>query len=249
MRGALANFKLPEGYTELPGYTIYTRRNRNQNLQDVMVYSPETETQPSHTVVAPTGHFTVDATNQQLVLTLTNAIDHVAPGDHSLSFAELPLTFTNFGTAIKTNIAITDLTFQQLQEEMRRRNVGLKISSETITNTALADPAKRKKALQKNLSDFEEPIRIQMHKQIAFSFACFGFTLIGIPLGIRVQRRETKIGVFIALALIAVYFGIQIIGQSLGSHPQYAPHLLMWLPNILFQSVGAVLLWRANRGI
>lgn len=248
MRGALAGFKLPEGYTELPGYTIYTGRNRNQNLQDVMVYTVENDTK-SHTVVAKTGHLIVDVTNQQLVLILTNAIDHISPGDQSFFFAELSLPFTNFASAAKTNIAITDLTFSQLQREMRKRSMSAPIPLSTVTNAASADAARRKKMLQKTLSDFAEPVRIQMHKQIAFSFACIGFTLIGIPLGIRVHRRETKIGVFIALALIAVYFGIQIIGQSLASHPQYAPHLLMWFPNLIFQSVGAVLLWRANRGI
>jgi len=251
MRGALANFKLPEGYTDLPGepyYTIYTRRNRNQNLQDVMVYRVEHGSN-SFTIVAPTAHYQVDVTNQQLVFNFTNATMHYAPGDNISFASEATYAITNLASAPRVGTPITDMTFQQLQEELRNRNIGSKISLDTVTNMAKADPAKRKKALQKNLSDFEEPIRIQMHKEIAFSFACFGFTLIGIPLGIRVHRRETKIGVFLALGLIALYFGIQFVGQSLASHPQYAPHLLMWLPNILFQSVGAVLLWRANRGI
>jgi len=251
MRGALANFKLPEGYTDLPGepyYTIYTVRNRNQNLQDVMVYSVERGSN-SYTIVAPTAHYVVDSTNQQLVFYFTNATMHYAPGDNISFASEFRYGITNLASAPKVGTPITDMTFPQLQEELRNRNIGSKISLDTVTNMAKADPAKRKKALQKNLSDFEEPIRIQMHKEIAFSFACFGFTLIGIPLGIRVQRRETKIGVFLALGLIALYFGIQFVGQSLASRPQYAPHLFMWLPNILFQSVGAVLLWRANRGI
>lgn len=251
MRGALANFKLPEGYTDLPGdpyYTIYTRRNRNQNLQDVMVYSAENETN-NKTVVAPTGHLFVDVTNQQLILLLTNATLHDSVGDISYFGHEMTLKITNLTSGVKSGVAITDMTFSQLQQELRKRNVGSAISSNAVTSAASMDQVKRKKALQKNLSDFEEPIRMQMHKEIAFSFACFGFTLIGIPLGIRVQRRETKIGVFIALGLIAVYFAIQLIGQSLVSHPQYAPHLLMWFPNLMFQAIGAVLLWRANRGI
>jgi len=251
MRGALVNFKLPEGYTDLPGdpyYSIYTRRVRNQNLQDIMVYSAENETN-SRTVVAPTGRFLVDVTNQLLILYLTNATTHISPGDGSFFGSEMKLVITNLASNAKTGVPTTDMTFTELQQELRKRNLGTRVSLETVTNTAAADPAKRKKALQKSLSDFEEPIRIQMHKEVAFSFACFGFTLIGIPLGIRVHRRETKIGVFIALALIAIYFGIQLVGQSLGSHPQYAPHLLMWFPNLIFQAVGAVLLWRANRGI
>jgi len=251
MRGALANFKLPEGYTDLPGdqhYTIYTRRNRNQHLQDVMVYTAATDTNSS-TIVAPTGYYFVDVTNQNLFLYLTNATDYESPSGSSFFAAESTYVFSNLTGNARSDTPISDMTFSQLQDELRKRNARMPVSSNTVANAASMDREKRKKALQKNLSDFEEPIRMQMHKEIALSFACFGFTLIGIPLGIRVQRRETKIGVFLALALIAVYFTIQIAGQSLVSHPQYAPHLFMWVPNLLFQSVGAVLLWRANRGI
>jgi lipopolysaccharide export system permease protein len=60
------------------------------------------------------------------------------------------------------------------------------------------------------------------------------------------MRREIAIAVGF---LVAFYYLFFLVGQALDTRPEYAPYLIIWLPNFIFQTVGAVLLWRANRGV
>jgi lipopolysaccharide export system permease protein len=49
--------------------------------------------------------------------------------------------------------------------------------------------------------------------------------------------------------VVLAYYAFVILGQALQDQPQWFPHIILWLPNLLFQGIGAFLLWRVNRGV
>ncbi len=246
----LSNLQLPEGrpITEFPGYILYLGKIHKQDLQDVLLYQLKDETNVDLKVRAPRGRLEVDAPHQKITLRLFDAtIVYVAGGAAGIA-KEWPLELDLGGTRKKAGKpGISDMTFTQLRDELRnwehRIDLPLanKLSDDELRN--------EKRELQGLREEKMEEIRVQIHRQTAFSFACFSFTLIGIPLGIRVHRRETNIGIAIALGLVVVYYALILFAGAHTSRPDLAPHLWVWLPNFLFQAIGAVLLWRTNRGI
>jgi lipopolysaccharide export system permease protein len=244
----LSRFQLPEGrpISDFPGYMVYFGRNRNQILQDVLLFQLKDATNIEMSVRAPRGRIEVNKEQEKLILHLYDAtIEYVSSGVAGVSGEA---TFElNLGAAEKSagKPGISDMTFTQLREELRLWEDRMHQAPPKLPLAQL----KQLKSQMQRWNDIAEPIRIQMHRQVAFSFACFSFTLIGIPLGIRMHRRETNVGVSIALGLVAIYYALLILASSESTRADLAPHLWLWVPNILFQAVGAVLLWRANRGI
>jgi lipopolysaccharide export system permease protein len=89
--------------------------------------------------------------------------------------------------------------------------------------------------------------RTELNKRYSFSLACLTFALVGIPLGVTAQRRETSVGFALSLFVALAYMIFILVGDILNAKPELYPHLLMWAPNAIFLSVGSVLFYRLSR--
>ncbi len=249
LRAELATSYLPEGkwIADFPGYILYVGKNNSGDLRDVIALKLQNETNVQLTIHAARGKREVMMAERKMKVTLYEGTIMSMGGNQRTveAFEEWPVEFA-LGAREKATLKVDDMTFPQLRQQLAdlEKRMKLRIPLERLTREQQMTWRKEWDQWRKDLTVVE----FHMHRQVAFSFACFGFTLLGIPLGLRVHRRETNIGIAIALLLVAVYYSFILVGQTLDTKPQYAPHLIVWLPNLLFQGVGAVLLWRANRG-
>ncbi len=247
----LANAQIPEGrfIRDFPGYIFYTEKNNGGDLENVLIYRLRDETNIDTTIHAERGRLAPQRAGNQLIIDLYDARS-VTVSDRGNIFQSSPKISLNLSSSAATNRVtkprISDMTFVQLQQELHDlENLNLP----AVGPDSPSDWKAQLQMMRQQKQDSLEPVLVTMHFQLAFAFACFSFALVGIPLGIRVHRRETNIGVLMALILVVVYYAFIMLGQSLAGRPQCFPHLILWIPNLIFQAVGVVLLWRANRGI
>ena len=215
-----------KGFTDFPGHRVYVESIDGNTLRDVMIYQYDEAGNLKRRMHAEEASLKLDAETEQVMLTL-RSVDGFEFSDGK----ERTFVYSKYGPMAlgkkpmesrQPPPKLKELSFGQL----RARIAKLKQQGK--------DPT---------------PAQIQLHQKVALSFACIGFTLIGIPLAIRTHRRETNIGIAMALVLVTGYYGLIVLAQALEGQPSLLPHLWMWLPNFLFQGIGCILLWKMNRGI
>jgi lipopolysaccharide export system permease protein len=240
---------------DFPDRIVYAGEVDGNKMRDVLIYNLNDDRVESY-IRASEGRLELDRTNQIVRVYLTDAWSvavkevEFQKGDTrpvELHFEQIDLAYTNNPTAgRRERVRLSDMTFVQLRSQLQEleRQLG---AGEPAPSRPEARERRRK--VEEKIEDLTLPIRVQLNRQVAFSFACIGFTLVGVPLGIRAHRRETTIGIAVALLLTLAYYAFFIFAEAMDTRPEWIPHIVLWLPNFLFQGMGAFLLWRANRGI
>jgi len=252
-RSEISRGELPEGTNirDYPGYLFYIGKNRRNYLSDVWIVQFDKDTNNPNPLItrATSGRLERDEADQELLLHLTNVVRTATVGLH-----DIVSSFKTMDIAVDARAAtnqvfhpkISDMTYSQLCAEIQNVESLVRHAPDPAATPAELKEEQRLMRQQKN--DLTLPARVELNRRFAFSFASFSFALVGIPLGIRVHRRETNIGIAVALGLAVGYYSFILLGISLSARPEFYPQLILWLPNFIFQAIGAVLLWRANRG-
>jgi len=226
---------------EIPGMILYIRKKNGDELEDIRIYNLK-ETEITNRVSAASGKINFDPQGQTIQFQLNDVlVEHRfetdAKADENFIGPPPPEKPPEWQLVKMGGFTTDPIDLKPLFQGSRKSKLSEMDLMELI----------RERKVREEQGVSTMPVRVQIHRQLAFSFACFAFTLVAIPLAIQAHRRETSIGIALSLGLVMIYYAFIILGDALEAKEHLQPHLILWFPNFLFQAVGAALLYRANR--
>jgi lipopolysaccharide export system permease protein len=228
----LAFFTADQVIDQFDGFRMFVQERSGNELRGVHIWQLDEQGRLLRTIEAERARIDPDLNNQRILLTLFKARqeerDPLHPEDLSRiragsRAAELPLeiSLNSFFARFQQPKNIGGLTLGEIGQQL------------FTPAFLLQNP---------NMT----PVLTEIQKRIAFSLSCFTFVLVGIPLALQTQRRETSIGVALSLGIVLTYYVIIILAEAFKARTSFYPELIIWIPNVIFQILGIVLLIRAN---
>jgi lipopolysaccharide export LptBFGC system permease protein LptF len=221
----------------VPGYRIYTGRRDDKTLGDLHIIKLGNGASAGSYIRAKSGLIETMPGKLDFNILLKDAsIEHLqAANADGTPVAPKPLGLAEFPI---------EFPLSEMQKDAVRVNASMKSTSalaeevRTWKDTFTGEPLT---PVTRSLSLTE------LSKRYSFSLACFTFALVGIPLGVTAQRRETSSGFALSLITATVYIVFIILADTLNDKPAAMPHLIMWLPNVIFLGIGGWLFYKLSR--
>ena len=213
---------------KLPQTRVFFLRRVGPELEHVFIWKLDDHNQLTSFVRAERAEVELNYEYQQLVLTLFNERqEQFSNGD-----------FSKMQPGAQAEQGALTYPLSSFYDKMQRHLAWMTLPEITDVITAMESaPA---------TSAQSSPYLTELQARISFSISCFTFVLVGIPLAIQTQRRETSFGVVLTIAIVGLYYLLGAVGRGLKGNAGLYPELIIWAPNIIFQGIGAWLFYRAN---
>jgi lipopolysaccharide export system permease protein len=221
----------------VPGYRIYTGKRDDKSLTDLRITQWDIIGPAGAYIKAKSALIQIEPGKLDFTMLLKDAIVEKLP-DVTFTLPDTipkPLSLSQFPLEFPLSV---------LQKDTVRINASMK------STPALSEEVSTRKDTFTGelMTDVDlSKSRTELNKRYSFSLACFTFALVGIPLGVTAQRRETSSGFALSLITATVYIIFIILGDTLHDKPAAMPHLIMWLPNVIFLGIGGWLFYKLSR--
>ncbi|MCS6243586.1 MAG: LptF/LptG family permease [Opitutus sp.] len=219
---------------DFPGFVVYVGQKKGGELGDVWLWRLDKEKRVTEFLRAQTGRIAYDDDLNVMKVRLLNTFsDRRNPKN--------PELFANTDAQVSMDEVAVDIPLDNL---FGRQVVQRKLSSLTF-----GELLERKRQLERDNAPLADRMKVSttLNEKGASSFTLLAFTLLAIPLGIKVSRKETSANLGIALLLTLGYYFLTVAVGWLDRTPALRPDLLVWLPPVLFIGCGVWLFRRVER--
>ena len=137
-----------------------------------------------------------------------------------------------------------DFRFWEMISEIIEADNEVKRASEDMRYAHLDNDTERAKAakdMKKSLRKHASELKTEFMKRWVFAFASICFVLVGTPLGIRAQRKESSVGMAISLVVALGYYLVTILMGALAKNADLHPQYLIWLPVVVCAALASYL--------
>lgn len=206
-------------------YIYIDDRVGENDIKDIQIYRMDPESKRvNQDISAASGKVLADKDKQTITIELYDCIIKVFDEDQPRRSSMKKFAFTfNYGEEFNRGEITKRVKYMSFKELFGR----FRIYNENNIDTT--------------------HLEVEINQRIAFALAPIAFVLLGLPLAIRTSRRETSIGLFLSVILMGVYFMSIIICDSLTNYPRLYPQYMLWIPVVLFQAAGIVMIVRIVR--
>jgi len=235
------SFIVPKTFIrDFPGVIIYVGEKQADLLKDIWIWELDKQKRVVNSGRAATGWVRYDESKSKLVLSL----DYLQAEVHDRKDPEDPAKIRSGGS---TDHATFDLLLDKLTGKQT-----VQVKTKWLTFPQLVDEWRRLNRPDPAVPEAERAqrlmrVQITIHEKFAMAFSVLSFALVAIPLGIKVSRKETSANLGIGLLLALGYYFVTIAVGWFDNYPALRPDLLMWLPNVVFQSLGLWMFYKVDR--
>jgi len=219
---------------DFPNMVIYAGQKNGGDLTDVWLWRLDKQKRVTEFMHAKSAHadYDEDANVLKVVLFDTfsdrrnpNSLETFTNTDGQGSMGEVPLDIS------------LDTIF------------GQHTANKKASNFTLGELLEKRARLARENATVSERMKVSvaLNEKSADSFAILAFTLLAIPLGIKISRKETSANLGIALVMTLSYYFINVMVSWLDRSPTLRPDLWLWLSPVLFIGVGIWMFRRVER--
>ena len=220
---------------DFPGWVVYIGDKQGGILYDCWVWHLDEQKRVVQFFRAKSGHIDYNPDDGRLLVTLTEGTveernekdpEDFAKSEPIATFGQADLELKNFFSTQTFTKKQAWFTLSELLAEHGR------------LAAAPASPENDRAVMQ---------VLITLNEKGALALSVFSLTLLAVPLGIRVSRKETTANLALAILCALGYYFLTVMVSWLNNKPALRPDLLLWVPNLVLLAVGAGLYRRLDR--